>query len=395
MKLAIINGIIITPNKEFFGGLLLKDGIIEELFEGVKDIDKEYEIIDAEKKYISPGFIDMHTHGAGGHDFMDGTEDAIIEASKTHMKFGTTTIVPTTLASSKEEMLKAIRLFDKVKNEFKEGPELLGLHLEGPYFSEEQAGAQDPKYIRDPEKKEYLEILNSSENIVRWSAAPERKNAHEFSKELKRRGIVASIAHSNATCDEVVEAFENGYNLMTHFYSGMSSVRRINAYRVAGCVEAGYLIDDMHVEIIADGAHLPANLLKLIYKVKGSDKICLVTDSMRAAGQNVKESIIGSLKNGQPVIVEDGVAKLPNRKAFAGSVATSDRCVREIKKLVGISMYEAIKMMTLNPAKILNIDNRKGSLEKGKEADILIFDENINIEKVFIKGKLKFEKVEL
>ena len=387
----IKNGVVLTEKEFFIGGLVIENGRIKEVFKGEKQTNEACEVIDAGGNYISPGFIDMHTHGAGGHDFMDGTEEAIIEASKTHMKFGTTTIVPTTLASEKEEMLKAIKLFDKVKKEFREGPELLGLHLEGPYFSKEQAGAQDSKYIRDPEPKEYLEILNSSKNIVRWSAAPERKGAENFARELKKRNIIASIAHSNATCDEVIKANKAGFNLMTHFYSGMSSIRRINAYRVAGCVEAGYLIDDMHLEIISDGVHLPANLLKLIYKIKGSDKICLVTDSMRAAGQDVEESIIGSLENGQAVIIEDGVAKLLSREAFAGSVATANRCVRVMRDLAEIPLVEAVKMMTLNPAKILNIQDRKGSLEVGKEADILIFDKNIDIKKVIIKGELKYE----
>lgn len=388
MKKAIINGIVITPNMEFYGGVKIKNGVITDVFKGKEEFSDEWEIIDAKKNYISPGFIDIHTHGAGGHDFMDGTLESIFEASKAHMNHGTTSIVPTILTSSKSEMKKVIKIFNEAKIKSKDAPELIGIHLEGPYFSQEQAGAQDPKYIKDPERDEYLEILNMSDNIVRWSIAPERKNALRLALELKKRGIVASIAHSNATYEEVLSAYEVGFSLMTHFYSGMSSVRRINAKRVAGCVEAGYLIDGMNVEVISDGMHLPESLLKLIYKIKGPDKICLVTDSMRAAGQAVNESIIGSLKNGQPVIIENGVAKLPSRKAFAGSVATADRCVRTMKNLAQIPLKEAVKMMTLNPAKIMGIDDRKGSLTPGKEADIIIFDNDVNIKVIMVKGKI-------
>ena len=261
----------------------------------------------------------------------------------------------------------------------------MGVHLEGPYFAMNQRGAQDPKWIRDPNPKEYEYIVSRSNSIKRWSAAPELKGAISFGKFLKSKDILASIAHTDAIYEEVIEAFENGYTLATHLYSGMSGVTRRNAYRYAGVIESAFIIDEMDVEIIADGIHLPAPLLKLICKIKGPDKIALITDAMRAAAMPPGESVIGNLHTGLKVIVEDGVSKLPDRSAFAGSVATADRLVRTMINIAGVSLTDAIRMITQTPASIMNISDRKGSLTVGKDADIVIFDENISIHTTMVK----------
>jgi len=173
----------------------------------------------------------------------------------------------------------------------------------------------------------------------------------------------------------------------------MSMVRRINAFRYAGVVESAYLIDEMTVEIIADGKHLPASLLKLVYKIKGADKICLVTDSIRAAGMPDGEYIIGSLKDSQKVVVEDGFAKLIDRSAFAGSVATTNLLVKTMKNLAEIPIHEAVKMVTLTPTRVMGIDNKKGSLAIDKDADIVVFDENINILMVLVRGDIRINSI--
>lgn len=345
-------------------------------------------VIDAQNRYVSPGFIDIHTHGGGGHDFMDGTVEAFLGAAETHAKHGTTVLLPTTLTSTFEELMKTFSIYKEAVKKNKKGAKFLGLHLEGPYFAYNQRGAQDPKYLRNPEPEEYLKILAASDDIVRWSLAPELPGALDFGKVLTAKNILPSIAHSDAIYEEVVDAWHAGFTHVTHLYSAMSTVSRRNAFRYAGVLEAAYLIDDMTVEIIADGVHLPKPLLQFVYKFKGPDKTALCTDSMRGAGMPDGESILGSLDNGQKVIIEDGVAKLPDRSAFAGSVATTDRLVRTMVDLAEVPLVEAVRMMTLNPARIMHIDSEKGSVKEGKDADFVIFDDHIHVSHTILEGNV-------
>lgn len=274
------------------------------------------------------------------------------------------------------------------------GAQFLGMHLEGPYFAMSQRGAQDPRYIRNPDPEEYKDILSRSSDIKRWSAAPELKGAIEFGNYLRSKGILVAMAHTDAIYEEALEAFEAGFTLGTHFYSCMSGVSRRNCFRYAGVIETAYLLDEMDVEIIADGIHLPAPLLKLIYKIKGPDRIALITDSMRAAGMPPGDSILGSKHNGLKVLVEDGVAKLPDRTSFAGSVATCDRLVRNMVNMAEVPLLEAVKMASLTPANILGLGASKGSLICGKDADIVIFDSNINVNTTIVQGRIVYNKLD-
>lgn len=390
-KLKIFNGRIITPGGITNNGTVVVSGgkIMEVTDRNVEVPDAEQ--IDARGQYIAPGFIDIHVHGGGGHDFMDGTEAAFLGIAQTHAKYGTTAMLPTTLTSEKEELFQTLDLYKQANKNNVSGAQFLGLHLEGPYFALNQRGAQDPRYIRDPDPREYKEILSRSSDIVRWSAAPELKGAIEFGTFLRSKGVLASMGHTDAIYEEAVEAFNAGYTLATHFYSCMSSVTRRDCFRYAGVIEAAYLIDEMDVEIIADGIHLPAPLLKLIYKIKGCDRIALITDSMRAAGMPPGKSILGSLHNGLPVIVEDGVAKLPDKSSFAGSVATADRLVRTMIGIAEVPVWEAVKMITEVPAGIIGVANQKGSLVKGKDADIVIFDEDVRVQMTIVQGRAVYD----
>lgn len=388
--LKILNGRIITPYRIITNGsVLISDGIITAVSEENLIVADAVEI-DAKGKYVAPGFIDIHVHGGGGHDFMDGSETAFLKIAETHVRYGTTSMLPTTLTSEKEGLLDTLSIYERAHKQNSAGARFLGMHLEGPYFAMNQRGAQDPRYIRDPDPEEYQAVIAHSSSIRRWSAAPELKGAIEFGRYLRKHGILAALAHTDAIYEDVIEAFDNGYTLATHLYSGMSGVTRRNAFRYAGVVESAFVIDEMDVEIIADGVHLPPPLLKLVYKIKGADRTALITDSMRAAGMPPGKSILGNLKTGLPVIVEDDVAKLPDRTAFAGSVATTDRLVRNMISLADVPLIDAVRMMTSTPARIIGVQDQKGRLAKGMDADIVIFDENVNIDTTIVAGKVLY-----
>ncbi len=393
-RLKIFNGKIITPYRIIPAGTVLITGnTITAVSEKNETFDNAIEI-DAKGKYITPGFVDIHVHGGGGHDFMDGTETAFLNIAALHAKYGTTSMLPTTLSASPEELIQTLNAYETANKKNIDGAQFLGMHLEGPYFAMAQRGAQDPRFIRDPDPAEYAEILSRFSSIKRWSAAPELKGAIEFGRYMKSHGVLPAVAHTDAIYEDVLAAFENGFTLATHLYSGMSGVTRKNAFRYAGVIESAFIIDEMDVEIIADGIHLPSPLLKLVYKIKGADRTALITDAMRAAGMPPGESMLGSLHNGLKVIVEDGVAKLPDRASFAGSVATADRLVRSMVFAADVPLLDAIKMITSTPARILGVSDRKGSLVAGKDADIVIFDDNINIEMTIIAGTIVHTKQE-
>jgi N-acetylglucosamine-6-phosphate deacetylase len=383
----ILQGNLVLHDRILMGGfVVISDGIIAGIEERLPDWEDAIHI-NAGQRYISPGFIDIHVHGGGGHDFMDGTTDALLKIAELHALHGTTSMLPTTLTADLPGILQTIDTYRSAASLNTNGAAFLGLHLEGPYFSMAQRGAQDPRFIRDPDPAEYLEILKHDDVIRRWSIAPEKKGAIELGKLLTKRGILPSMAHTDAVYEEAREAYENGYSLLTHFYSAMSGVTRKNAYRYAGVIEAGYLHDDLDVEIIADGVHLPAPLLKLICKIKGPEHIALITDAMRGAGMPEGPSILGHPDTGMQVIIEDGVAKLPDRSAFAGSVATADRLVRTMLDMAEVSLIDAIRMITATPARILKMEDRIGSIAKGMHADLVIFNDRIEVQAVMLKGK--------
>ncbi len=390
--LKIYNATVITPHRILEKGIVLVTGTT---ITAVSDRDipiTDAIGINAGGQYVAPGFIDIHVHGGGGCDFMDGHEEAFLTIAETHAKYGTTAFMPTTLTSTQEELLRTLALYEASNKKNKRGAQFAGMHIEGPYFAMNQRGAQDPRYIRHPDPVEYKHIVESSTAIKRWSAAPELPGAIAFGQYLRANDILVSLAHTDAVYEEVLEAFENGYTLATHLYSAMSGVTRRNAFRYAGAIESAFILDGMNVEIIADGIHLPAPLLKLVYKIKGADRIALITDAMRAAGTNATESVLGNRENGLKVIVEDGVAKLLDRTSFAGSVATANLLVRNMINMADVPVTDAVKMMTLTPASILGIAHSKGSIAAGKDADIVIFDKDINIHTTIIRGEVVYNK---
>lgn len=369
----------------------------ESLFDGylyadngkIVEVSKEDKVANGETydytgKFVSAGFIDTHTHGAGGFPFMKNTVDDVINGCNFHLKFGMTTILPTISAAEIDEMEKAVVNIGKAKRSGKVKCNLLGAHMEGPYLSKEQCGAQCPTFITPPDEKAYKAVVErNAGDIIRWTFAPEHDEGGKFCKFLSDNGIIASAGHSNAKYSDMKVAIDNGCNLITHLYSCTSTVTRDHGFRSLGVIESAYLRDELYVELIADGKHLPSDLIKMILKIKGTDKVIVCTDSMDIAGTDVTEGIMGATE----YIVEDGVCKLKDRSAFAGSVATADRLIKTLVCECDVPVPTAVKMLTEIPAKLLNMQDKIGSLEKGKNADIVVFDDAIAINAVFVGGQ--------
>lgn len=336
---------------------------------------------DVGENYVSPGFIDLHVHGGNGADFCQATPEEVASIADFHLRHGTTTIVPTITSVTFETMQNALQNIQSCVERGLQQANIAGVHLEGPYFSPKQCGAQNPDKLAAPKKETYGIFLERFGGLIkRWSYAPEVDKDLSFVKDLVKNGVIPAIGHSDAIYDECMAAYEQGCKLVTHLYSCTSTITREKGYRRLGVIETAYLLDDMDVEIIADGKHLPPELIRLICKQKGYDRVSLVTDAMQLAGTNETISDIG----GVPCMVEDGVAKLLDRSAFAGSIATTDRLLRVCIKDVGIPVTDAVHMITANPARILGIN--AGKLESGARPDVVVFDEDVNILSVFVNG---------
>ncbi len=346
-------------------------------------------VIDGEGAYLAPGFIDTHVHGGGGSDFMDGGVPPMIAAAKMHLRHGTTTLYPTPLSAEIPALLGAIESFRVLQeNTDKEGlPNLAGLHLEGPYFAVSQCGAQPPHLITAPKEADYRKILERGKGLIKkWSFAPELPGALPFCDALVEAGVMPSIGHTDASFREVEAAVRHGARCLTHFYSSMSTITRKDGYRLAGVVEAGYLLDELYVEVIADGHHLPTPLLQMVLKLIDHRRILPVSDAMRGAGMPEGPSLLG---RDQPCIIEGGVAKMPDRKSFAGSVATADRLLRTLVKEGGVPLPAATAMLTENPAAAMGL-TKKGRLAVGYDADLVLLDTELSVTGVFVRGKKQY-----
>ena len=368
---------IIVDEKLFDGYVYVENGKIVEVSKADKPCKATY---DYTGKYVSSGFIDIHTHGAGGYAFMNSSVEDVVAGCDYHLQHGTTSIVPTISAGEFTTMRNAVVNIHKAKGKTKGN--ILGAHLEGPYLSPKQAGAQCPVFITPPKKEDYEGLIEEyGESITRWTYAPENDENGAFCKYLTEYGIIASAGHTDAKYADMAQAIENGCNLITHLYSCTSTVTRDHGFRSLGVIESAYLRDELYVEIIADGKHLPPDLIKMIIKIKGADKVALITDSLEIAGTDITEGVM----SGTEFIVEDGVCKLKDRSAFAGSVATADCLIRTLVKDCGYSIPTAVKMLTEVPAEILKIN--KGRLAQDYDADIIVFNEEITIQEVFVLGK--------
>ena len=380
MLTQIINARILTPQgwlKD--GSVILRDNKILE----VTNCDLAIigaNVIDAKGMYVVPGGIEMHIHGGGGRDFQEGDEEAFRVACAAHAKYGTTSIYPTLSSSTIPMIEKAVATCDKLMAE--PNSPILGLHLEGHYLNPSKAGAQVPECIKNPDPNEYIPIVENSRCLARWDAAPEMPGALQFGKYCAEKGILPSIAHTAAEYKDVKAAFEAGFTHVTHFYNAMPGFHKRREYKYEGTVESIYLHEDMTVEVVADGVHVPATILRLVHHTKGVERACVITDALACAASDSKEAF------DPRVIIEDGVCKLSDRSALAGSIATMDRLIQTLVQKADIPLEDAVRMASETPAKIMGVYDRKGSLEKNKDADILVLDDNLNVRAVWAMGKL-------
>ena len=380
MLTQIINGKIFTPQGWLDeGSVLMRDNKILE----VTNCDLALigaNLIDAKGMYIVPGFVCMHAHGGGGHDFTECTEVAFRTAVKAHQRHGATSIFPTLSSSPFSEIRKAVSICEKLMKE--EDSPVLGLHVEGPYLNPKMAGGQFSGKVKNPDKEEYTSLLDETNCIKRWDSSPELPGALEFAGYLRSKGIVAAISHTEAEYDGIKAAYEAGYTHAAHFYNAMPGFHKRREYKYEGTVESVYLTDGMTIELIADGIHLPSTILRLAYKLKGVSHTCLVTDALAyAAAEGVEIT-------DPNVIIEDGVCKMADRSSLAGSIATMDVLVRTMVQKANIPLADAVRMASETPARLMGVSDRTGTLQRGKDADIIILDRNLTVRAVWSMGNL-------
>ena len=355
---------IIYLDKIEKGSVLIENGKIKEINpSNVNDT----EVIDAEGLYLSPGFIDVHIHGAGGCDTMDGTVESINTIAKTIVEHGTTSFTPTTMTVAAEDIRKSMKVIKKLKEEGTEGANVLGAHLEGPFISPKAIGAQNPNFLLAPSVENYNKIVGDyGDAVVSITMAPEVEGAKELIKYLSDNGVTVSMGHTKATYDEAIEGIKCGACHSTHLYNAMTPF----THREPGVVGATF-DTDITTETISDGIH----------------KVLLVSDAMEACGMPDGQYSLG----GQDVIVKNGAARLLDG-TLAGSVLTLDKAVKNIYSNSNYPLNEVVRMATYNGAKHCHVEDHKGLIKEGYDADLILFNEDIEIQKVFVKGKKVYNK---
>lgn len=380
MLTQIINGKIFTPHGWINGGsIVIEDSKIRDILNSNTPVEGVEKTIDAKGGYVLPGAIDLHVHGGGGRDFMETTEDAFLEAIDAHRRHGTTAIAPTLSSSTNKMIDDAAETCDRLMADPMNG--IIGLHLEGPYFNPKKAGAQMPEIIRPINPDEYKDLVERHPSIRRWDAAPELDGSEEFARYLRSKGVVVSLAHTAATPEDVDRANNSGFSHATHFYNAMTQYHKEGMYSKAGTVEGVYDHPEMTVEVIGDGIHVPVESMRLAHRVKGTDKMALITDALAVAASDSTKAFDERVK------IENGVCVLSDGSAIAGSIATMDRVIKVAVTKAGFPIEEVARMAAEVPAKIMGVYDRKGSLERGKDADIIIMDKDINLTGVVQMGR--------
>ena len=384
----IKNGKVMTPQGVIENGSILMEGAKIKAVGKADDINLagKGSIIDAGGKWVLPGFIDIHCHGGMGCDTMDGTVSDIETIAKYHAGGGTTAFLPTTASSSPDVILRALKAVSEAKSKGVDGAAIIGAHLEGPFFAYAKRGCHLPIYVRNPRPAEYNRMMEYADDIASMTLSPEIDGAEGLIKTLVENDIMASIGHSDATYSQILKAIEWGARHVTHMYCAMSTIVKAGPARIIGVVETTLLLDELTTEVIADGKHLPPELVRMVLKAKGIDKVCATTDAMRGAGMPAGVYTFGP-KDGQEAVVQDGMAVMPDRTGYASSVVRMNDLIKVLIGPVGLSLTDAVKMASMTPAKIIGVDDRMGSLEAGKDANVVIADDKIDVHATIVGGR--------
>ena len=397
----LVNATVVLPDRLIPGGAIHVCGPMIEAVGRAEDLAPfAGEVVDAGGAYAAPGFVDIHVHGGGGADFMDGTAAAFRAAIAAHTRHGTTSIVPTTPVARHAQTMRFFEVCRYLRQQGAkpaggEAPaaRVVGAHLYGPYFSEEKVGCHPKDSARPPTPAEYEQYLAYAGDgtLLVATCAPELPGAADFYRAARDRGVRLNAGHSNASWDEMAAAYHLGVRHVDHFFCAMSnyvSLRsRFGAPMRGGMMEFVLAAEDMTTEVIADGRHLAPELLRFVLKMKGADRAALVTDCMRALDMPPGEYTFGPLDGGEPIYSDGAVGLMPDRQGLASSVRGMDFMVRHMHRVAGVDLPTAVRMASLTPAKILGLDAEVGSLETGKRADLLLLDGGLNVAGVWVGGR--------
>jgi N-acetylglucosamine-6-phosphate deacetylase len=353
--------------------------------------DALFDVVDLEGGYLVPGFVDLHVHGGAGADFMDGTADAFRTVCRAHARHGTTSLLPTTTVARHEQHLAFLQVCRRLRAEGTGGARILGAHFYGPYFALEARGCHPAGPVRPPAAREYEQYLEFADSITTATVAPELPGAEAFAHACRARGIRCNAGHTYATFKQMEAAVGWGVCHVDHLFCAMSDRARLRQSQTypmrGGVMEATLYFDELTTEVIADGKHLERELLLLAYKVKGPDRLALVTDCNRALDMPDGAYTFGPLDGGEPILRQDGVGVMPDGRALASGVVGMDHCVRTFHRLTGVPLAQVVRMASLTPARIAGWDHEVGSIRVGKRADLVVLDRDLCVRRVFVDGR--------
>jgi N-acetylglucosamine-6-phosphate deacetylase len=387
-QIVFCGGAIVLPTRLLVDGCVIVEG---ERIAGVHTGKQgDGTVVDLEGGYLVPGFVDLHVHGGGGADFMDGTDAAFQTVCRAHARHGTTSLLPTTTVARHEQHLAFFEVCRRLKKAGTGGARILGAHFYGPYFAAEARGCHPGAAVRPPRAAEYEQYLAFADCLCRATVAPELPGAEEFVRACLSRGIRCNAGHSYATFDQVAAAVSWGVTHVDHLFCAMSDrarLRQTQTYPMrGGLMEATLFFDELTTEVIADGKHLQVELLRLAHKIKGPDRLALVTDCNRALDMPDGPYVFGPQDGGEPILKRDGVGVMPDGKALASGVVALDHAVRVMHRVAGVPLWEAVRMTSLTPARIAGWDRELGSIEPGKLADLVVLDRELQVRRIYLAG---------